>query len=134
VTPNAITEQADVQTVTPSLLYEYAAAALEWPTQAFGFHQLERQAAAARGLRREPEVEPEGAPTELGSPPGDFRRPAPTERTSLVYVLVDEHGERSLAARHEIIEEPADLPHGDRRHPFRDPQLREWCFAVPIAS
>jgi uncharacterized glyoxalase superfamily protein PhnB len=124
------------QTVTPYLLYEDGEAAIEFATRAFGFREFDRQTGAAGGLHAELET-PEGGRIYLGQPPRDFRNPSVVGRTSHVYVLVDEvdaHFERAKAAGAEIIEEPNDLPFGQRRYGCADPQGHEWYFAQPIAA
>jgi PhnB protein len=124
------------QTVTPYLLYEDGEAAIEFATRAFGFREVDRQTGAAGGLHAELET-PEGGRIYLGQPPRDFRNPSVVGRTSHVYILVDEvdaHFERAKAAGAEIMEEPNDLPFGQRRYGCADPQGHEWYFAQPIAA
>ena len=122
------------QTVTPYLLYEDAAAAVDFLTAAFGFREVERMVGAAGGMHVEMDVG-DGGRIYLGQPGGGFRGPQAVGRTSLVYVLVDEvdaHYERAKAAGAEIVEELVDLPFGDRRYGCRDGQGHEWSFATPI--
>ena len=60
-----------MQTVTPYLLYEDGAVAIDWLTRAFGFRELDRTTGAAGGLHAEMETSAGGG------------------QTSLTYVLVD---------------------------------------------
>ena len=123
------------QRVTPYLLYEDGAAAIEFLTKAFGFREEQRAAGAAGGLHAELEVSPGGGLVYLGQPPTGFRNPADVGRTSQVYVLVDDvdsHYARAKSEGARIIEEPNDLPFGHRRYGCADPQGHEWFFAQPI--
>jgi uncharacterized glyoxalase superfamily protein PhnB len=125
------------QRVTPYLLYEDGAAAIEFLTQAFGFREERRMTGSAGGLHAELEVAPDGGWIFLGQPTGDFRNPAVAGRTSQVYVLVDDvdsHYARAKAEGARITEEPNDLPFGHRRYGCVDPQGHEWSFAQPIAG
>lgn len=124
------------QTITPYLLYEDGAAAIEFATRAFGFREVQRMTGAGGGLHAELELAPDVGRIYLGQPQGDFRNPATVGRTSQVYVLVDEvdsHCERAKAAGATIIEELNDLPFGHRRYGCADPQGHEWYFAQLIA-
>jgi uncharacterized glyoxalase superfamily protein PhnB len=125
------------QTVTPYLLYEDAAAAVDFLADAFGFREVERMTGAAGGMHVEMDVGRDGARIYLGGPGPHFRGPATVGRTSLVYVLVDDvnrHYERAKGAGAEIVEELTDLLYGDRRYGCRDAQGHEWTFATPIAE
>ena len=125
------------QRVTPYLLYEDGAAAIEFLTQAFGFREERRTTGSTGGLHAELEVAPDGGWIFLGQPTGDFRNPAVAGRTSQVYVLVDDvdsHYARAKAEGARITEEPNDLPFGHRRYGCVDPQGHEWSFAQPIAG
>jgi uncharacterized glyoxalase superfamily protein PhnB len=123
------------QQVTPYLLYEDGAAAIEFLTKAFGFREESRATGAAGGLHAELEVSPGGGRIYLGQPPAGFRNPAEVGRTSQVYVLVDDvdgHYARAKSEGARMIEEPNDLPFGHIRYGCADPQGHEWFFAQPI--
>jgi PhnB protein len=125
------------QRVTPYLLYEDGAAAIEFLTDAFGFREEQRATGAAGGLHAELEVAPGGGRVYLGQPPSGFRNPAVVGRTSQVYVLVDDvdgHCARAKAGGARVIEELNDLPFGHRRYGCVDPQGHEWYFAQPLAK
>ena len=120
------------QTVTPYLLYEDAAAAVDFLTEAFGFREVDRMTGAGGGMHVELDVGRDGR-MYLGQPGGSFRGPAAVGRTSLVYVLVDDvdsHYQRARAAGAAITEELVDAPYGDRRYGCTDPQGHEWTFAA----
>ena len=125
------------QRVTPYLLYEDGAAAIEFLKKAFGFREEMRTTGSAGGMHAELEVAPDGGWVFLGQPMSGFRNPAAAGRTSHVYVLVDDvdgHHARAKAAGAGIIEELNDLPFGHRRYGCADPQGHEWYFAQPLAE
>jgi uncharacterized glyoxalase superfamily protein PhnB len=122
------------QTVTPYLLYEDAAAAVDFLTQAFGFREVDRMTGAGGGMHVEMEVSDDGGRIYLGSPGRNFRGPGAVGRTSMTYVLVDDadrHHDRAKAAGATITEELVEA-FGDRRYSCRDPQGHEWSFASPV--
>jgi uncharacterized glyoxalase superfamily protein PhnB len=125
-----------MQTLTPYLLYEDAAAATDWLVGAFGFRELRRTTGQAGGMHVELEVAPDGTQLFLGQPPDPaFRGPRERGRTTSLYVIVDDvdaHFARAKAAGAEIVEEPNDLPFGHRRYGCKDPQGHEWFFACEI--
>jgi uncharacterized glyoxalase superfamily protein PhnB len=118
------------QTVTPYLMYEDAAAAIAFLTEAFGFREKVRSAGEAGGFHAELEIAPDGAFVYLGQPKNGFRNPAVVGSTSLVYAIVDDvdsHFARAEAAGARIIEKPRDLSYG-RSYGCADPQGHEWYF------
>jgi len=125
------------QTVTPYLLYEDGAAAIDFLTQAFGFREHMRTIGDAGGMHAELEIAPDGGWIYLGQPKDGFRNPAVVGNTSLVYAVVDEvdgHYVRAKAAGARIIEEPHSRQQDHRRYGCADPQGHEWYFAQPIAE
>ena len=126
------------QRVTPYLLYEDGAAAIDFLTKAFGFREKMRTTGSAGGMHAEIEVAPDGGWIHLGQPQSGFRNPAVVGKTSLVYVIVDDdidgHHARAKSAGARIIEEPADQDYGYRRYGCVDPQGHEWYFAQPLAE
>jgi PhnB protein len=125
------------QTITPYLLYEDAAAALDWLTRAFGFTEAMRMEDDGRVAHAEMDVG-RGAHVHLGAPGGDYRSPKRLgTRTALIYLYVDdldEHCARAHEAGATIIEEPADQPYGDRRYAAEDLEGQHWYFAAPIGG
>ena len=125
-----------MQTVTPYLLYEDAAAAAEFLTRAYGFEELRRMAAADGGV--------DHAELRLGD--GEVHLGRPKEPTSpsrlggtavLIYVYVDDvdaHCERADAAGAQIVERPSDQPYGDRRYVTHDPEGHVWYFAQRLGE
>src|SRR5436305_12364182 len=99
------------QRVTPYLLYEDGAAAIEFLTQAFGFREVMRTTGREGGMHAELEVASDGGRIHLGQPANGFRNPAVVGKTSLVYVVVDDdlngHHARARDAQARMVEEPA---------------------------
>jgi uncharacterized glyoxalase superfamily protein PhnB len=125
------------QRVTPYLLYEDGAAAIEFLTEAFGFREKMRTPGADGGMHAELEIAPDGGWVYLGQRPAGFRNPAVVGKTSLVYAIVDDvdgHYARAKAAGAQIIAEPKDQSYGYRHYGCTDPQGHEWWFAQPIAE
>jgi PhnB protein len=126
------------QTVTPYLLYEDAAAMLEWLSRAFGFTEAMRmEGPDGRVAHAEMDVGRDGK-VYMGGPGGDYRSPKVLgTRTALLYVYVgdvDAHCARAREAGAEIVEEPADQEYGERRYAAEDPEGQHWYFAAPIAK
>ncbi len=120
-----------MQAVTPYLLYEDAAAALEFLSRAFGFEEIRRMATPG-GRVDHAEVRLGDGEVHLGQPeePTSPKRFGGTAVHLYVYVAdVDAHCDRARAAGAEIIDEPADQEYGDRRYHARDPEGHSWYFA-----
>jgi uncharacterized glyoxalase superfamily protein PhnB len=120
-----------MQTITPYLLYEDAATALEFLSEAFGFEETMR-IETLDGRVAHAEARLGDGQVHLGQPlkPSGPRRLGGT--TVLLYVYVDdvdEHCELARAAGAVIVEEPADQPYGERRYRSRDPEGHSWYFA-----
>jgi PhnB protein len=123
-----------MQTVTPYLLYEDAAAALEFLQRAFGFQEI-RRIPAPGGHVSHAEIRLGDGCVDLGQPeePTSPRRLGGT--AVLIYVVVDDvdaHFAQAKAAGADIIDEPADQDYGDRRYAARDPEGHVWYFAQPL--
>ncbi len=124
------------QTITPYLLYEDVAGALDFLARAFGFEEQLRFTGEG-GYVNHAEMRLGDAAIYLGDPGEQYKNPKRLgQETVGIYVLVDDvdaHYERAKAAGAEIVEEPNDLPFGHRRYGCRDPQGHEWFFAQPVA-
>jgi PhnB protein len=124
-----------VQTITPYLLYEDAAAALDFLSRAFGFEEL-RRITGPGGRVDHAEMRIGDGEVHLGQP-GEPTSPTRFGGTAVqlyVYVAdVDAHVRRARAAGAEIVDEPEDQPYGDRRYHARDPEGHAWYFAQPPA-
>jgi PhnB protein len=122
------------QTITPYLLYEDAAGAIDFLTRAFGFR--ERMRIEDGGKVGHAELALGDGEIYLGQPGGDYKSPKRLGlRTTLVHVYVDDvdnHFERAKAAGAEITDEPADQEYGDRRYSALDPEGIHWFFAQRV--
>jgi PhnB protein len=118
--------------VTPYLLYEDVAAALEWLTRAFGFREQLRYA-DGDGTVTHAEMTVDGGSFMLGDPGPDYRNPNRLGGvTQLVHVYVDDvdaHFARARGAGATILAEPRDQEYGDRRYEAADPEGHHWSFA-----
>src|SRR4051794_9214124 len=124
-----------MQTITPYLLYEGCAAALDFLARAFGFVETERLT-ADEGYVNHAEMRLGDAAVYLGDPGADYRNPRRLGQATIgLYVLVDDVDalcERARSAGAEIVEEPADPEDGHRRFTARDPEGHRWFFAQPV--
>jgi uncharacterized glyoxalase superfamily protein PhnB len=124
------------QTVTPYLLYEDVAGALDWLSKAFGFRETVRLQGEAGYVNHAEMDVGDGSPIYLGDPGDDYRNPKHLgASTCLVYVYVEDvnaHHARAREAGATIIEEPADQDYGDRRYAAEDPEGHQWFFAQRI--
>ena len=106
-------------TITPYLLYEDVAGALDWLARVFGFEEVLRFD-APDGSVNHAEMKLGDGSIMLGDPGPDYRNPKRVgERTSQLYVYVDDvdaHYERAKEAGAKIKLEPTDQEYGDRRY------------------
>jgi PhnB protein len=125
------------QTITPYLLYEDCAAALEFLSHAFGFEEVLRST-SPEGRVWHAEMKFGDGSIFMGEPGRDYRNPKHLgANTFSLYVYVDDvetHYERARAAGADIVDEPADQEYGDRRYHARDPEGQEWFFAQRIGD
>ena len=121
-----------MQTVTPYLLYEDVAAAIEWLGRAFGFEERLRFTDEA-GVVTHAEVTLGDGEVFLGHPGPEFRSPKELGAfTHLVHVYVedvDAHHARAVEAGAPILGELEDTPYGDRRYDTEDLEGHRWSFA-----
>jgi len=123
-----------MQTITPYLLYEDAARALDFLSRAFGFEE-KRRITTPDGHVGHAEMRFGDGEIHLGQPeqPSSPRSYGGTPVLLYVYVeAVDEHCSRARAAGAEIVDEPADQEYGERRYHCRDPEGHSWYFAQPL--
>ena len=122
------------QTITPYLLYEDGAAAVDFLTRAFGFEEVLRHR-SPEGRTWHAELRLGDGHVYLGQPGGGYRGPRGAGVTVGIHVYVDDvdaHHERARSAGAEIREEPSDQEYGDRRYTARDPEGHEWFFAQRV--
>ena len=123
------------QTITPYLLYEDVAGALDFLSKAFGFEEVLRYTGEG-GYVNHAEMRLGDGVVYLGDPGDQYRNPKKLgQETVGIYVLVDDvdaHYERAKAAGAEITEEPTDQEYGHRRYTAIDPEGQHWFFAAPV--
>jgi PhnB protein len=121
--------------ITPYLLYEDVAGALEWLASAFGFEERLRFA-DDNGTVTHAEMTVDDAAFMLGHPGPEYRSPKRLGGvTQLVHVYVDDvdaHFERASKAGATINAEPADQEYGDRRYDAEDLEGHRWSFAQHV--
>jgi PhnB protein len=126
---------AITQKITPYLLYEDVAEALDFLGRAFGFKETLRFT-GEEGYVNHAEAWLGDAQIYLGDPGEQYKNPKRLgQETVGLYVLVDDvdaHYERAKAAGAEILAEPEDQEYGDRRYTARDPEGHHWFFAQQI--
>jgi len=124
-----------VQTVTPYLLYEDVAAAIDWLCGAFGFEERLRFADNG-GIVTHAELTLGGGEVFLGHPGPDYRSPRELGAfTHLVHVYVDDvdaHCARAVEAGAPVLGELKDTPYGDRRYDTEDLEGHRWSFAQAV--
>jgi uncharacterized glyoxalase superfamily protein PhnB len=124
------------QTVTPYLLYEDVAGALDWLSEAFGFRETVRFQGEAGYVNHAELDVGDGSSIYLGDPGDDYRNPKRLgASTCSVYVYVpdvDTHHTRASEAGARIIDELHDEEYGDRRYGAEDPEGHQWFFAQRI--
>jgi uncharacterized glyoxalase superfamily protein PhnB len=121
-----------MQTITPYLLYEDVAAAIDWLARAFGFEERLRFADES-GRVTHAELTLGDGELFLGSPGPGYRNPTQLgAATCLTHVYVDDvdaHCARAREAGAVIHAEPEDQAYGDRRYDAEDPEGHRWSFA-----
>jgi uncharacterized glyoxalase superfamily protein PhnB len=123
--------------ITPYILYEDCAAAIDWLTAAFGFREILRFA-NEEGVVTHAELRLEDGLVFIGYPGTEYRSPKRTgERCAMTHVYVedvDAHCERARAAGAAIVAEPHEPGYGDRRYDAEDPEGQLWSFATNLAD
>lgn len=124
-----------MQRVTPYLLYEDCAGALEFLGKAFGFEETLRYDDDGNVTHGEMRVGGDSS-IMMGDPGDDFENPKRGGYIgSQIHVYVDDvdaHHERAKNAGAEIVNEPADQFYGDRRYDAKDPEGHLWTFAQTV--
>ena len=113
-----------MQTIYPYLLYDDAAAAIDFLTRAFGFEETMRMDDDGRVMHAQLKLG-DGA-VMLGQPQ------RPVDGGAMVYVYVngvDAHFERARAAGATIEHDPRDEEYGERVYAAQDTQGHHWYFA-----
>jgi PhnB protein len=121
--------------ITPYLLYEEVAGAIDWLTTAFGFQESMR-IPGPDGKTAHAEIRLFDGLIMLGCPGAEYRNPkrlgVVTQHLYVYVDNVDAHFERARSAGAKIIEEPKDQFYGDRRYGAEDLEGHSWYFAQHI--
>ena len=122
--------------ITPYLLYEDAAAAIDFLTQAFAFTERVRMPNEQGGVGHA-EHEFGGEVLMLGSPGDGFESPKRrgVDSPTMVHVYVDDvdaHYARAKQAGAVITSQPEDQFYGDRTYGAKDREGLSWYFAQHI--
>ena len=124
-----------MQRITPYLLYEDCAGALEFLSNAFGFEETLRYEDNGNVTHAEMKVGGDSW-IMMGDPGDDFQSPKRGGYVGAqINVYVDDvgaHFERAKAAGAEIVNEPADQFYGDRRYNAKDSEGHLWTFAQRV--
>ena len=121
--------------VTPYLLYEDGAAAIEFLTRAFGLS--ERAVYKSEdGSIVHAELTFQDETIMLGEAGGDFKSPAQTGGSPVLIHLyvddVDKHYAMAKEAGAKITREIADQEYGDRSFGAEDPEGHQWYLAQHV--
>ena len=123
------------QRITPYLLYEDGAAAMDFIRDAFGFED-ELRTYSPDGRMWHGELRLGDDVVYVGEPGGDHKSPNTLgQRTVGIHVYVDDvdaHYERAKAAGAEVKEAPSDRPYGDRSYSAHDPEGQLWYFSTHV--
>jgi uncharacterized glyoxalase superfamily protein PhnB len=132
------------QRIVPFLGYEDAARAVDWLSEAFGFHENRDARYEENGTITHAELELDGATIYLSTPPGyasprTLRNESQAARRSYdnPWVIdghfvevddVDGHHERAVAAGAKILRAPEEPGTGFRIYTAEDPEGHRWMF------
>ena len=125
----------DMTRVTPYLLYEDVAAALEWLAKAFGFRERMRLPGPDGKIAHAEMVLADGL-IMMGCPGPTYQNPKRVGHvTQHLYVYVDDvdaHCGQARRAGAAVFEEPQDQFYGDRRYGAADQEGHHWYFAQHV--
>jgi uncharacterized glyoxalase superfamily protein PhnB len=131
-----VNRSAPTATVTPILVYDDVAKAIDWLCGAFGFRERLRAPGRDGGITHAQLAVGEGA-IMLGLRGGPFRPPRPGEVCQYVLVHVenvDQHYERTKAFGARTVNSPTDMPFGERQYSVEDPEGHRWTFSQHVAN
>ncbi|MHC4218665.1 MAG: VOC family protein [Planctomycetota bacterium] len=125
----------DMPRITPYLLYEDVASALEWLAGTFGFRERMRLP-DPDGKIMHAEMELADGVIMMGHPGPDYKNPKRLGQvTQNLYVYVDDvdqHFEHAKQAGATILAEPEDQFYGDRNYRVEDLEGHHWAFAQHV--
>ena len=120
--------------ITPYLLYEDVAAALDWLSNAFGFAERFRMQGDDGRVNHAEMTYGEGV-VMMGNPGPDYRSPKLDTRPVFINVYVDDVDKHHAVAKEAgatIVRELEDQPYGDRTYAATDPEGHYWWFAQHV--
>jgi len=121
--------------ISPYLLYEDVAGALDFLSRAFGFREILRYT-DPQGNVTHAEMRLADGLVMMGDPGPDYESPKRAGRVgSQVHVYVDDvdaHFEHTKAAGATVVSEPHEPGYGDRRYDAEDPEGNRWSFAQHV--
>jgi len=123
--------------ITAYLLYQDVSSTIDWLIEVFGFSERSRSA-GPDGSVWHAELDFGGALVMMGCPGPDYRNPRTLGGvTQSLYIYVDDvdaHYAHACEAGAKIIQEPTDMPYGDRRYGAEDPEGHHWYFAAHMGE
>ena len=122
--------------ITPYLLYEDVAKALDWLSKAFGLEEFGDRFTGPDGKVSHAAMKLGNGQIMLGCPGATYKNPKRLGHiTQHLYVLtenVDALFARARSMGAAVIEEPKDTFYGDRRCGVADPEGHQWFFAQRV--
>jgi uncharacterized glyoxalase superfamily protein PhnB len=123
-------------TVTPILIYDDVAKAIEWLCGAFGFRERLR-APGRDGKISHAQLEVREGAVMIGASGGPFRPPVTGQVSQYVHINVDDvdsHFKHAKAFGARIIHPPTDMPFGERQYTAEDHAGHRWTFSQHVAD
>jgi uncharacterized glyoxalase superfamily protein PhnB len=122
--------------ITPYILYEDVAAALDWLAAAFGFRERLRLTGDDGVVTHAEMTVLDDGVVMLGHPGPDYENPKKTGMVNqFPYIIVDDvdaHFAQAQAADASIVRELRDEEYGHRVYAAEDPEGHHWWFAQPV--
>ena len=132
----AVNPIPDGPRITPYLLYEDVAAALDWLSRAFGLEEHGDRFTGQDGKVNHATMKIGDGLVMMGCPGPDYRNPKRLgQATQHLYVYIedaDAHCKRARSAGADIVQEPKDQFYGDRTYAARDLEGHQWYFAQHV--
>lgn len=131
-----VNRSAPTATVVPVLVYEDVESAIAFLTRAFGF-AVHLHARAQDGRIHHTQLRVDEGSIIVGRQGGPFRAPPPDQVSAYVHVSVldvDAHFTKAKAEGAHIVQQPHDMPFGERQYTARDPGGHWWVFSQHIAD
>lgn len=122
--------------VVPILVYEDVQRAVDWLTRAFGFEERLRAPGPRGGEITHAQLLAGRGDVIVGKAGGPFTA-STAAVNQYVLVAVDDvraHCERARRAGAEILQQPTDMPFGERQYTAKDHAGHWWTFTESIAD